>query len=93
MNLFQDVTGAQQEVSNALQEILSGKLAAGEMEAVVQLEGSEVTMDPAVTVFSCHLCSSQFSKRKALQQHIQTHQDFRPTVVSKKVVHSTHSHC
>ncbi|XP_005093687.1 uncharacterized protein LOC101862785 [Aplysia californica] len=75
-----DVTNNQQEVTNALQEILSAKIASGEMDGVVQIESTDPSLDTPATVFSCHLCTEQFPKRKALQQHIQSHQDFRPAV-------------
>uniref|UniRef100_A0A0B6YQS7 C2H2-type domain-containing protein n=1 Tax=Arion vulgaris TaxID=1028688 RepID=A0A0B6YQS7_9EUPU len=74
----------QQEVANALNEILSGKIAGAEIETVVHIEEDDSGAASNV-LFPCHLCKEVFSKKKALQKHIHTHQDFKPSVPLQKI--------
>ncbi|CAL1534843.1 unnamed protein product [Lymnaea stagnalis] len=77
------VSSNQQEVANALNEILAGKISSGEIETVVHIEPDESTSG-TIVLFPCHLCKEVFNKKKALQKHIRSHQDFRPAVPLQK---------
>lgn len=77
-----------EDVANTLNEILSGKLVGG-MDTPVSIQVQVDESPPEETsnvVFPCHLCKDVFTKRKSLQKHIRSHQDFRPSVVSIMVV-------
>jgi len=75
---------SQNEVTHdALREILAGKLPSGlqpTIEDDVQIESETSDSQSKGTVFTCHMCSEQFLRRKALQTHIQSHQEFKPAV-------------
>ena len=78
----QDAVDNQQDMANALSELLTGKITSPEMEGEGgQIEPDDMGSDPSSTAFSCHLCKQVFTKRKALQKHITSHQDYRPSVV------------
>ncbi|XP_059177386.1 uncharacterized protein LOC131956804 isoform X2 [Physella acuta] len=78
-----EVSSNQQEVANALNDLLAGKISGGEIETVVHIQPEESRTNPDV-LFSCHLCKEVFKKKKALQKHIKNHQDFRPSVPLQK---------
>ncbi|GFN84826.1 nucleolar protein 4 [Plakobranchus ocellatus] len=48
------------------------------------IEPEDISPNPDGLAFSCHLCKQVFNKRKALQKHIMSHQDYRPTVPLQK---------
>ncbi|KAH9525778.1 hypothetical protein Btru_002341 [Bulinus truncatus] len=80
----EEATSNQQEVANALSEILADKLPGGEMETMVHIEPEE-QVPGQIVLFPCHLCKEVFNKKKALQKHISAHQDFKPAVPLQKL--------
>ncbi|RUS75048.1 hypothetical protein EGW08_017184 [Elysia chlorotica] len=78
----------QQDMANTLSELLSVKMAGPDLEgdaAQVKMEDLSSDPPPGTLAFSCHLCKHMFTKRKALQKHILSHQDYRPSVPLQKI--------
>ncbi|CAG5135754.1 unnamed protein product [Candidula unifasciata] len=81
----EEATTNQQEVTNALNEILAGKIAGAEIDTEVHVEEEDTGLVTGSVIFPCHLCKEVFSKKKHLQKHIGNHQDFKPSVPLQKV--------
>ncbi|KAI8782437.1 inosine-uridine preferring nucleoside hydrolase isoform X2 [Biomphalaria glabrata] len=79
----EEASSNQQEVANALSEILAEKLPGAEIETMVHIETEEAGTSQVV-LFPCHLCKAVFNKKKILQKHINSHQDFKPAVPLQK---------
>ncbi|GFR94736.1 pyrimidine-specific ribonucleoside hydrolase RihB [Elysia marginata] len=76
----EDAVDHQQDMASALSDLLSGKITSPDLEGGCQVDTEDLSTDPANLAFSCHLCKQVFNKRKALQKHITSHQDYRPSV-------------